>query len=706
MELVVSLILAVAFAYAVQGARISAQPLNQPMDPENQCKDALKICLDKFTNDITGSIGASRSSICRNLEEYISCSLSIPCSLSEAEKQKIRDLSSSLMRTTGIDCDDQSSSGTETQMETLEDLEASIVAECKSNVDDCREAFDRQFMASGRTFAVRKCSAVNAYASCVMASPCKMTPQKKRELLERANAIMSHLGVDCKLDYPVERDIPMTPSTALDEVSSPEDCNTITKSCLSRFQRDMASTYGDHERICSTLNAYVSCVMASPCQMTLQKKTEILERANGMIRQIGLNCKINYFEERDIPMTPSAALVKDSLPQDCTTSTESCQNRLQRDLVAGGGDPEQTCRSVKNFASCMLATPCFQTQQQKQVFIDTFKSSFRFPIPDCTVDFEEKEEDEDDMTKSSPMPQKDSPVKAPQVKNLQAATVGSNIRVTWEYSKTRTEKLVAFKIIYKWRSKTVPPGEATLDVKPSGSDSYTYQALLQNLKTRAKYHITVRPIYLSHVGKSTKPVAVWLSGQNLTPESELSVKATSLGQDAVLVTFATEGSGELSNLRIMYMQRGGNKWNPVSTENIQGTSALVTDLQSGETYFFQAKGRLGKKYKTVITYITLPGQAAASDLDVTANITDGEKIMAEWKHTQPNNLRGYKATLYKHVGDFHGPVKRQYLFKTENSTSFVMEEKTAAYSVKVEPFDDNGLLRGKYSPGVYLEGEF
>ncbi|GFN95625.1 hypothetical protein PoB_002213100, partial [Plakobranchus ocellatus] len=364
---------------AVQGARISAQPLNQPVDPENQCKDELKICLDTFTGDITGNISASRSSICRNLEEYISCSLSIPCSLSEAEKQKIRHLSSSLMRTTGIDCDDQSSSGTETQMETLEDLEASIVTECKSNLDDCREAFDRQFMASGRTFAVRKCSAVNAYASCVMASPCKMAAQKKRELLERANAIMSHLGVDCELDFPVERDITMTPSAALDKYSLPEDCNTITKSCISRFQRDMASAYGDHERICSTLNAYVSCVIASLCQMTLQKKKKMLERTNGMIRQIGLNCEIKY----------SAALVKDSLPE------------------------------------------------------------------------------------------------ASQVKNLQAATVGSNIRVTWEYSKNSTEKLVAFRIIYKWRSKTVPPGEATLDVKPSGSDSYTYQALLQNLKTRA-----------------------------------------------------------------------------------------------------------------------------------------------------------------------------------------------------------------------------
>ncbi|GFS18489.1 down syndrome cell adhesion molecule homolog [Elysia marginata] len=170
---------------------------------------------------------------------------------------------------------------------------------------------------------------------------------------------------------------------------------------------------------------------------------------------------------------------------------------------------------------------------------------------------------------------------------------------------------------------------------------------------------------------------------------ELSIRASALTPDTVLVAVRALHTDNITGLEVTYSNSSVQNWTQVVMDEDE-RYALVTDLLPQTTYYFKASGTLRLGPRTAVTHVVTPRSATPPPSSLKVETAGDTSIMVSWNQKNPDEVKGYKVTVEKQQGDESYRVQTEKLtLKKELKVDGISQD--GQYKVTVKAFDLEGL---------------
>ncbi|KAK3796667.1 hypothetical protein RRG08_008438 [Elysia crispata] len=274
---------------------------------------------------------------------------------------------------------------------------------------------------------------------------------------------------------------------------------------------------------------------------------------------------------------------------------------------------------------------------------------------------------------------------------------GLKVLLTWKLSPSgNSSSVTGFKILYKVFNKfTDSPYTDEVTVSPN-EDNGVYSAIL-TFQKRGRYAMEVRPLGEHGEGTPSKAKFFYVSANRLRLTPNLSVKAAAVGLDSLLVSYDVLGDRNLTSINFFYMKEGDAQWTQFSKDNVDfrtGRYVVLTGLMEATKYFLFAKSWLGVSYMIGITSATTISIEEPPSLTFNQGVDRERRLYLYWNYRDEQRVAGYKATVTYNANQ---PAKKreEVVYRPRGLKSIIFQPGSDTIDlVKVEPFDESGLLKG------------
>ncbi|KAK3803135.1 hypothetical protein RRG08_060107 [Elysia crispata] len=277
---------------------------------------------------------------------------------------------------------------------------------------------------------------------------------------------------------------------------------------------------------------------------------------------------------------------------------------------------------------------------------------------------------------------------------------GNKIYLKWHLpSNVDSSAIEGFRLFYKIDSKRTSTQYSVQNLTNAYFEDGLWSAIATLETPKKRYAVEVRPYSGQEEGRPREPEYIYVTGRPLYVTPHIAVRATPVATDAVLVSYRILGDRNLSNANFFYMEEGQTEWQQATwrRKKVQGDGFLVLAVPNGNTtyYIFGKSWMDNRNYQIGITFVKTPGDNSEIQYidDISRNLALTKQYKAvDWSHWQLEDVKGYKITV-----DFAFPGRSKILtnvyYKPGDDTRIDFSSPgTILYNVKVEPFNEFGLL--------------
>ncbi|KAK3776941.1 hypothetical protein RRG08_008813 [Elysia crispata] len=170
----------------------SGEPTNLTT-PEDVCLLKDFTCKKEFRTS-SRSADKSPESICKYVNTYVSCLLSMPRCKSPEEKEELKESAMKFIEPKAPNCILDAF----TEKPTTTEASSTTVADCQSLLDACSTSYEER--GSKLMSPETACSNAKDYISCVYALPCLMAKAQREDIFENAKAVLFYSSPNCDID--------------------------------------------------------------------------------------------------------------------------------------------------------------------------------------------------------------------------------------------------------------------------------------------------------------------------------------------------------------------------------------------------------------------------------------------------------------------------------------------------------------------------
>lgn len=188
------------------------------------------------------------------------------------------------------------------------------------------------------------------------------------------------------------------------------------------------------------------------------------------------------------------------------------------------------------------------------------------------------------------------------------------------------------------------------------------------------------------------------------PEDDtgLSIRASALAHDTVLVSVQTAEAENIDGLELAYSTgiTVSDTWKNIPMYR-KGLDVIKRGLRPETTYFFKAKGSLKGYLKEVFTYVKTP-PAVIPSITLKAEKTLNGSLWVDWSQDFYEDIKGYKFTLEKEEDGKYSVEAQATINQRSMYLNLNMFQPDTMYRIIVTPFSLSGLWKPS-NPVYYPE---
>ncbi|RUS80992.1 hypothetical protein EGW08_011267 [Elysia chlorotica] len=362
------------------------------------------------------------------------------------------------------------------------------------------------------------------------------------------------------------------------------------------------------------------------------------------------------------------------------SAVRSCEETWQSILQRTPEDSDLWCIQTKTLLDCFQKIPCEPAADQ----ITFLTEILEVYSPKCTIfkqnsTVADESEEIDNSTDISNV----------EVVGLSAEYLGgTKVLLTWNVTEDASQ-LDGFKVSYRVFFKS-PDSPYVFDEASTAVNEDGLFSIVLDLGKKSRYEIQVTPYNSEQEADASDPIYIYVSGKPLGVSPGISLIATPLGSDAIVVSYKVLGDLPVSSINFFYKTEDDNKWTQVTKDDIakRGDQFFVlSGLEAGTLYYIYSKSWLLTSYQDEITHVVTSDGVGNEEA---LGLTLGEaRDYVDWSAWDLQDVDGFKVTV--EFNDNHTEV--QYLPR-QQTRLYVVNWVSSVNSFKVQPFNRLGLKKG------------